>query len=201
MWKNLSKIFFNGLITLLPLLITIWLMFFCYNFLDGILGNIITMVHGRSIPGLGLILIVLLILFTGFISPYIFGQRLLDIGDRIIGNIPVVKSIYSSVKQINDVLFTHKAKSEFNRACIFEYPRKGVWTIGFVTSEAAAEISQKSGSAKLMNVFVANTPTPATGFLVLVPESDIKILDMKIDDAFKYVISGGVLKPNDKKTS
>ena len=78
-----------------------------------------------------------------------------------------------------------------------EYPRKGIWSIGFVTSDAAKELEKKAGwrTGKMMNVFIANTPTPATGFLIIVPSRDVKLLDMKIDDAFKYVISGGVLKP------
>jgi len=109
--------------------------------------------------------------------------------------VPIVKSIYSSVKQINDVLFMERDSAAFNRACLIEYPRKGIWSIGFVTSDAAKEIESKAGQNKMINVFIANTPTPATGFLIVVPTSEVQLLDMKIDDAFKYVISGGVLKP------
>ena len=109
--------------------------------------------------------------------------------------VPIVKSIYSSVKQVNDVLFMEKDTKAFNRACLVEYPRKGVWSIGFVTSDAAKEIESKAGQQQMINVFIANTPTPATGFLIMVPSSEVQLLDMKIDDAFKYVISGGVLKP------
>jgi len=195
--QKISSAFIRGLIILLPTLITIWLLFFFYNFLDGILGNILTIFIGHHIPGLGLVLIVLLILFTGAISPLLIGQRMINWGDRIMNKVPVVKNIYSSVKQINDVLFIQKDASTFHRACLIEYPRKGVWSLGFVTSEAAAELEKKIGGdgGKLMNVFIANTPTPATGFLVIIPQRDVILLDMKIDDAFKYVISGGVLKP------
>ena len=195
MMQKLSATFFRGLIILLPTLITVWLLYFCYNFLDGILGNIISIFVGHHIPGLGLALILLLIVITGAIAPNLFGKRMIDWGDRVMNRIPVVKSIYSSVKQVNDVLFMEKETKAFHRACIIEYPRKGVWSIGFVTSDAAEEISQKAGHHKMVNVFIANTPTPATGFIVVVPAEEIKLLDMKIDDAFKYVISGGVLKP------
>lgn len=195
MMQKISATFFRGLITLLPLLITIWLLFFFYNFLDGIFGNIITIFVGHHIPGLGLLLIILLILFTGMISPLIVGRRIIDYGDSLIKKLPVVKSIYSSVKQVNDVLFMEKDTKAFNRACLIEYPRQGIWSVGFVTSDAAAEIEKKSGQSKMINVFIANTPTPATGFLIVVPSKDVLLLDMKIDDAFKYVISGGVLKP------
>jgi len=195
MMQKLSAMFLRGLIILLPTFITIWLLFFFYNFLDGILGNIITLALGRHVPGLGLLIIVLLILFTGVISPLIIGKRLIEYGDRIMNRLPVVKSIYSSVKQVNDVLFMEKDTKTFNRACLIEYPRHGIWSIGFVTSDAAAEIEKKSGHSKMVNIFIANTPTPATGFLIMMPASEVKLLDMKIDDAFKYVISGGVLKP------
>lgn len=195
MMQKLSATFFRGLIILLPTLITIWLLYFCYSFLDGILGNIISLFTRHYIPGVGLVLILLLIFFTGLIAPNLFGQRMIKWGDKMMNGIPVVKSIYSSVKQVNDVLFMQKETTAFNRACILEYPRKGVWSIGFITSDAAAEISQKAGHQKMINVFIANTPTPATGFIVVVPPDEVKLLDMKIDDAFKYVISGGVLKP------
>lgn len=197
MWQKISAAFFRGLIILLPTLITVWLIFFCYTFLDGILGNIITLFVGHSIPGLGFILIILLILIVGAISPFLIGQRLIDWGDDFMKKVPVIKNIYSSVEQVNEVLFMQKDAKGFNRACMVEYPRKGIWSIGFVTSDAAKELEKKAGwrTGKMMNVFIANTPTPATGFLIIVPSRDVKLLDMKIDDAFKYVISGGVLKP------
>jgi uncharacterized membrane protein len=197
MMQKISAAFIRGLIVLLPLLITIWLIFFFYNFLDGILGNIITLFIGHHIPGLGFVLIIALILFVGLISPLLIGKRLIDVGDDIMNKVPVVKSIYSSVKQVNDVLFMERDTKGFNRACLVEYPRKGIWSVGFVTSDAAKEIEKKTGGwrNKMLNIFIANTPTPATGFLIVVPAKEVKLLDMKIDDAFKYVISGGVLKP------
>jgi uncharacterized membrane protein len=111
--------------------------------------------------------------------------------------VPIVRNIYSAVQQVNDVLFLQKDAHGFHKACLVEYPRKGIWSVGFVTSDAAAEIEKKAGdgSGKMINVFIANTPTPATGFLIVVHSKDVQLLDMKIDDAFKYVISGGVLKP------
>lgn len=188
--------FFRGLIILLPLLVTIWLLFFFYDFLDGIFGNIINLT-GHHIPGLGFVLIMVLILFVGLISPMILGKRIIHFGDELMNKVPIVRNIYSAVQQVNEVFFMQKDTQGFHRACLVEYPRKGIWSVGFVTSDAAAEIEKKAGdgSGKLINVFVANTPTPATGFLIIVPSKDVQLLDMKIDDAFKYVISGGVLKP------
>jgi len=92
------------------------------------------------------------------------------------------------------VLFIHKGTEELRHACIIEYPRKGLYTVGFITSDAAEEIEKKV-KGKLINIFIPNTPTPATGFLVMVPAQEVILLDMKIEAAFKYVVSGGVLKP------
>ncbi|MFC1637528.1 DUF502 domain-containing protein [Candidatus Margulisiibacteriota bacterium] len=195
MWHKITGYFFRGLITLLPLLVTVWLLMTMFNFLDGILGTALTMIIGRRIPGLGLVVIVLLVFLVGFFATYIIGARLFKLGEELLFRVPIVKSIYSAVKQINDVLFMQKSAEEYRRACIVEYPRKGIWSVGFVTSDAAMEVEAKA-KEKMINVFVANTPTPATGFLIMVPARDVILLDMKIDDAFKYVVSGGVLKPS-----
>lgn len=195
MWQKLGAYFLRGLITLLPLLVTIWLLWFMFSFLDGILGNIITLFVGHSLPGLGFLITVSLIFISGYFATHIFGAKLFKLGEEILFHVPIVKSIYAAVKQINDVLFVHKTAEEYRKACIIEYPRKGLWSVGFVTSDAAAEIETKT-KEKMINVFVANTPTPATGFLVMVPAREVVLLDMKIEDAFKYVISGGVLKSN-----
>ena len=195
MWQKISGYFLRGLITLLPLLITIWLLYFIFTFLDSILGNIITLIAGRHIPGLGFVITVILILVVGFFATYIIGAQLFKLGEEILYRVPIVKSIYSAVKQINDVLFMQKTAEEYRRACIIEYPRKGIWSVGFITSDAAIEIEAKA-KEKMINVFIPNTPTPATGFLVVFPARDVILLDMKIEDAFKYVVSGGVLKPS-----
>lgn len=194
MWQRISAYFFRGLITLLPLLITIWLLYFIFTFLDGILGNVIALITGHSYPGLGFALTVLIIFLVGFFATYIIGAELFKLGEWVLYRLPIVKSIYSAVKQINDVLFMQKSAEEYRRACLVEYPRKGIWSIGFITSDAAAEIETKA-KEKMINIFVANTPTPATGFTIVVPARDVILLDMRIEDAFKYVISGGVLKP------
>jgi uncharacterized membrane protein len=197
MWQKLSKYFFNGLITLLPLFITIYLVRFLFNFIDGVTADIITVIAGRPLPGVGFITTVLFILFVGYLAPYIVGRQLIAWAEYVLVHVPVVKSIYSSAKQVNDVLFQQKEKASFRRACLVEYPRKGIYSVGFVTSDAAQEITQKTGK-KMLNVFIANTPTPATGFTICVSEDEIIWLDMKLDEAFKYVVSGGVLNPENK---
>lgn len=194
MWQKISGYFLRGLITLLPLLVTIWLLFFMFSFLDSILGNIIALIAGKPIPGLGFIITIALIFLVGYFATYIIGAQLFKFGEELLFRVPIVKSIYSAVKQMNDVLFMQKSAEEFRRACMVEYPRKGIWSVGFVTSDAAAEIEAKA-KEKMINIFVPNTPTPATGFLIIVPARDVILLEMKIEHAFKYVVSGGVLKP------
>lgn len=196
MWQKISAYFFRGLITLLPLLVTIWLLWFMFSFLDGILGGIIGLIVGRTIPGLGFITTIVIIFLTGYFATYIFGVKLFKLGEELLYRVPIVKSIYAAAKQINEVLFIQKGAEEYRRACLVEYPRKGIWSVGFVTSDAAAEIEAKA-KEKMINVFVPNTPTPATGFLIVVPAREIILLDMKIEEAIKYVISGGVLKPSE----
>ncbi|NQT29642.1 MAG: DUF502 domain-containing protein [Candidatus Saganbacteria bacterium] len=194
MWQKISGYFLRGLITLLPLLVTVWLLYFMFTFLDGIFAHLITLIVGRPIPGLGFIITIVLIFLVGFFATYIISAQLFKLGEEILYRVPIVKSIYSAVKQINELLFIQKNADEYRRACIVEYPRKGVWSMGFVTSDAAPEIEAKA-KEKMINVFIANTPTPATGFLVMVPAREVILLDMKIEEAFKYVVSGGVLKP------
>ena len=194
MWQKLGTYFFRGLITLLPLLVTIWLLWFMFAFLDGILGNIFSLIIGHPIPGLGFVITVTIIFLTGYFATHIIGAKLFKFGEELLYRVPIVKNIYSAAKQINEVLFVHKSAEEYRRACIVEYPRKGVWSLGFVTSDAAAEIEVKA-KEKMINVFIANTPTPAAGFLIMVPAREVILLDMKTEDAFKYIISGGVLKP------
>ena len=195
MWATISRYFIRGLFALLPLLVTIWLLLFLFNFFDGILGGIITLVIGHPIPGLGLVITIFIILFTGFLVTHIMGERLFKLGEAILYRVPIIKSIYSSAKQVNDVLFMKKGAQEYRKPCIVEYPSKGIYSIGFVTSEAAKEIEKKMMKGKMVNIFIANTPTPATGFLIMMPVSRIKVLNMRMDDAFKYVVSGGVLRP------
>ncbi|MFA4843855.1 MAG: DUF502 domain-containing protein [Candidatus Margulisiibacteriota bacterium] len=195
-WQKTGSYFLRGLIALLPLLVTLWLITIVFQFADGILGWLFAALFGHQIPGLGIITLIAIIFLTGFLATHVFGSKLIKVGENLLYRIPIVKGVYSSAKQVNDVLFVHKTTDEYRKACIVEYPRKGVWSVGFVTSDAAPEIETKA-KEKMINVFIANTPTPATGFLIMVPAREVILLDMKIEDAFKYVISGGVLKPAD----
>ncbi len=197
MWSKLSAHFFKGLIILLPLLITLWLLSILFAFADGILGGFITLALGRSLPGIGFLTTVLLILLAGYLGDYILGVKIISWFEGIVSRVPIVKSIYSSAKQVNEVFFQSGEQKGFNKACLVQYPRQGIYSIGFITTYASPEIQDKSGKGNLICVFIPNTPTPATGFLIMVPSNELIVLDMKIDEAFKYIVSAGVLKPAD----
>ena len=142
----------------------------------------------------------ILIFMVGYLTTHIFGEKIFRWFEWLLTRVPVIKSIYTSVKQVNDVLFLEKDKTLYRRACLVEYPRKGIYSVGFVTADAAEEIEKKIGE-KLVSIFIPNTPTPATGFMIVVPATDVILLDMKLDDAFKLIVSGGVLKPSHVETS
>ncbi|MCX5748707.1 MAG: DUF502 domain-containing protein [Candidatus Saganbacteria bacterium] len=199
MWAKLSSLFFRGVIILLPLFITIWLLWFMFSFMDGILGGILSLIFGHPMPGLGFIITISLILFTGYLANYLIGERFFHFIDNLLIKVPIVKTIYSSAKQVNDALFQTGASKGFTKACLIEYPRTGVYSIGFLTSRTSKEISKKTGHDDLVNVFIPNTPTPATGFLVLVPQKDVIMLDIKTEDAVKMIVSAGVLQPKERK--
>lgn len=198
-WNSLSANFFRGLIILLPLLVTIWLIYLIFTFSDSILGNLLTMLLGRHYPGLGLLITILIVLIAGYSASYIIGAKMFKVGEELLSRVPMVKSIYSAAKQINSMLFAHGDELEkFRHVCLLEYPRKGIFSLGFITSDAAAEIEKKA-KTKLINIFIPNTPTPATGFLVMVPAQDVIMLEMKMEEAFKYIVSAGILKSSSKE--
>lgn len=192
----LGKIFFRGLYVLLPLLVTIWLLSLLFNFADGILGGLITMFYGPPILGTGLLLTLLLIFIIGGVASFVQGEKALRLIEKIVYKIPLINGIYSAAKKVNDMLFKQGESKESRKVCLVEYPRKGIFTLGFITAEAVEEIIKKANSDKLFCIFIPNTPTPATGFMIMVPAQDVMILDMKSEDAFKYIVSSGVIKPS-----
>lgn len=198
---NLRKNFIAGLVVLLPLIITLYLLVLFINWADQILGVPLSLIFlgGRRIPGLGLLISFIIIVFVGnFASVMVFKNIYRWLEEKLLFRIPLVKNIYSSAKQINDILFLQKYTGTFRRVCAVEYPRQGLYSIGFVTNASFPEVQKKIGQ-KLLNVFVPSTPTPATGFLILVPEDDVILLDLTLEEAIKLVVSGGVLSPSLKE--
>lgn len=185
----------------MPLAITIWVMLWVVGLMDGmfngVLGLFDTLVPGlaklKDIPGLGVLVTLALMLLTGMFVTNIFGQWWVHQWDRLLNRIPIVKSIYSSVKQVSDTLFSSSGNA-FREAVLVQYPREGSWTIAFVTGRPSGEVAAHL-VGEHVSLYVPTTPNPTSGFFLMMPKTSIKPLDMSVDEALKYIISMGVVAP------
>ena len=194
----MKKYFITGLLVWTPLGITIWVLKLLIDFMDQSLLLLPRayqpeVLFGRYIPGIGAILIVLVILLTGLIAANLFGQKLLSMGETLLIRIPVVKSIYVSVKQVSDTLFSSKGQA-FRKALLVQYPRQGSWTIAFLTGQPGGEVVTHLAE-EYVSVYVPTTPNPTSGFFLMMPKEDVIELEMSVDAALKYIISMGVVIP------
>lgn len=202
----MKKYLLTGLLVWLPLAITIWVLHSVLGVLDGVFGAILSATQAvlpegarmsidvlRRIPGLSVLVMVAGLLLTGIFAANIFGQWWLQQGSRVLNKIPIVKSIYSSVKQVSDTLFSSSGNA-FREAVLVEYPRVGAWTIAFVTGKPSGEAAEHL-LGDYLSLYVPTTPNPTSGFFLMVPRADVKALNMSVDEALKYVISMGVVAP------
>ncbi len=198
----LKRYLIAGLLVWLPLGVTVLVIRLLVNFMDKLLVFIPMEYHpdtllGFHIPGLGVVLAVLVVLITGVIVANFFGRQLVAAWESLLGRIPLVRTIYHSVKQVAVTIFSSQGKS-FRKVLLIEYPRKGIYTLAFQTGDAVAEVREKSGR-EVINVFVPTTPNPTSGFFIMVPEEDVQVLDMSIDEALKMIMSLGVIVPGGKE--
>ena len=197
---SLRKYLIAGLLVWLPLAATVFIIRVLVNLLDRTILLIPPewrpeTVLGFSIPGFGIIVGVAILLVTGMFAANLFGRRLVSFWEAILGRIPLVRTIYTSVKQVTETLFTANSKS-FRKVVLVEYPRQGIWCMGFVTNKGLG-VASKSAGHDLMSVFVPTTPNPTSGFIIMLPEADVLELDLSVEDGFKYIISMGVVIPDD----
>ena len=196
---RIRRYFIAGIVVLLPLFITIKIFSITVVFLDNLLGKFIRpfieTTYGRSFFGLGLIAIVIIIFFTGILATNVFLKKIMPFFERLFLRIPFVYQIYPSIKQLVTFLFSEE-KLHFKKVVLFEYPRKDVFTLGFITNEFKSE-SVAGADLDTVCVYISSAPNPITGFFVIVPKKDVTVLDITIEDAFKIIISGGVLMPKD----
>ncbi len=191
--KSIRQIFLRGILTLIPIIATIYLLYSLFRFLDKFLGAYISMIIGRSIPGIGIIAGFIVIFIMGSVISNVIGERLFLFAERMVKRIPIVPRIYFGIKQIVEA-FTLQGKHAFNQVVMVEYPRKSLYVVGFLTGECKGEVQVKT-AAKLMNVFIPTTPNPTSGMLILVPESEIVYLDMTVEEGLKLIVSAGVVVP------
>lgn len=198
MIKHFRGFFFTGLLVLLPVVISLKLVLWGFEQADQILGDFLHQIliryfnFTKPIPGLGLIVLLVLITLTGIFAKHYLGKKLISHGEKFLAKIPILNNIYNTSKQIMEG-FSNKGKSGFRKVVVIEYPRPGIYSPGFLTGDTPLEIVDKTGK-RLVNVFIPTAPNPATGYLVFVPVEDVTMLDMSIEDGFKLAISAGMIK-------
>ncbi|MCU7906309.1 MAG: DUF502 domain-containing protein [Candidatus Thiodiazotropha sp. (ex Epidulcina cf. delphinae)] len=148
---------------------------------------------GFHIPGLGVLLSLLILLLTGLVAANLFGRKLVSTWERLLSRIPLVRSVYSAVKQLVETMFADNGKS-FRKVVLVEFPRRGLWTLAFLTSEQAGPVQQATGR-DVVSVYVPTTPNPTGGYFVLVPKEDVRELAMSVDDGLKMLLSMGAVNP------
>lgn len=198
---TLRKYIAAGLLVWVPLGVTVLIIKFLVELMDKSLLWIPEAYRpeqliGFKIPGLGLVLVLFVVLLTGVIVANFFGRKLVGFGERMLARIPLVRSIYYGVKQVMETMFSGTGKS-FRKVVLIEYPRKGVWTLAFLTGEGMHAVCEATGK-KIINVFVPTTPNPTSGFFLMLPEEDVMDLNINVDDGLKMIISAGVVVPKKK---
>lgn len=184
----LKKYFITGLLVLIPLWATYYVLSGLLRMIDGMLGDFPAHFVGLRFPGLGIITLIIFILVVGVLSANYLGTRLVRYSDHLMQKVPLVRGIYTTVKQIME---TFSVKHNFNGVGLVEYPRKGCYSVGFITGEMQATRLGLSG--KFISVFVPTTPNPTAGFLLILPEAEVTRLDMTVDEGMKFIISLGLV--------
>ena len=203
--------FLTGVVVIAPVGLTVWLVWTVIGWIDGFVlpfvpsqyqpEEILKAILGEdvrvNIRGLGVVFFLVFTTFIGWIAKGLLGRTFIRSAENLVNRMPVVRSVYSGVKQIAETVFAQADRS-FEKACLIEYPRRGIWAIGFISTAAKGEVSKRAGSGqKMQSIFVPTTPNPTSGFLLFFPAEDVIELDMSVEDAAKLVISAGLVYPED----
>ncbi len=201
---RLRGAFLTGLVVIAPVGLTIWLIWSVVGWIDGVVLPLVPHTMrpeqyiGINLRGVGVIIFLMFTVVVGWIAKGIIGRSLIGFAERLVDRMPVVRSVYSGIKQISETVFA-QSESSFEKACLIQYPRRGIWAIGFISTTAKGEVAQRAETGgRLISVFVPTTPNPTSGFLLFFPEEDVTELDMSVEDAAKLVISAGLVYPNEK---
>ncbi|MBK0326974.1 DUF502 domain-containing protein [Rhodobacteraceae bacterium F11138] len=204
LFARLRSSFLTGLVVIAPVGLTIWLIWSVIGWIDGVVLPLVP--HrlrpeeyiGINLRGVGVIIFLLFTIFVGWIAKGLIGRSLIRWGESFVDRMPVVRSIYSGIKQISETVFAQTERS-FEKACLIEYPRKGIYAIGFVSTHAKGEIAERAQTTgQMLSIFLPTTPNPTSGFLLFLPREDVIELDMSVEEAAKLVISAGLVYPNGK---
>ncbi|WP_163850216.1 DUF502 domain-containing protein [Pseudooceanicola aestuarii] len=204
LFARLRSSFLTGIVVIAPIGLTIWLLWTMLGWVDGFVLPLVPerfqpeKYIGINLRGVGIIFFLLFTIVVGWVAKGLIGRSLIRYGESVVDRMPVVRSIYSGVKQIAETVFAQTERS-FETACLVQYPRKGIWAIGFVSTTAKGEVATRAETGSpLLSVFVPTTPNPTSGFLLFLPREDVIELDMSVEEAAKLVISAGLVYPNAK---
>lgn len=202
--SRLRASFLTGLVVILPVALTIWLVWTLMGWVDSVVLPLVPAQFnpeeyiGINLHGLGLIIFLLFTVLVGWVAKGLIGKSLIAFAESLVERMPVVRTIYSGVKQIAETVFAQTERS-FEKACLIQYPRKGIWAVGFISTTARGEVVRKAETGgDLMSVFLPTTPNPTSGFLLFIPHEDVIELDMSLEDAAKLIISAGLVYPGQK---
>jgi uncharacterized membrane protein len=190
---TLKKYFLSGLLVIVPLVITYLVLSFLLTSIDGILSPLLIRIFGYTIPGLGILVSLLLILLAGVLTRGVVGSRLLGYWEQFLSAVPLVRTVYSPAKQLL-VSIAGSETEKFDRVVFIPYPRKGLYAFAFAAEEIS--LDQRGIDGEYVAVFVPSTPTPFTGFVVLVRKDEIVPTDINIEEAIKFLVSGGIAVPD-----
>lgn len=204
LFARLRSSFLTGLVVIAPVGLTIWLIWTVVGWVDGFVLPLVPANFqpepyiGINLRGVGVIFFLLFTVIIGWIAKGIIGRSMISFAESLVDRMPVVRSIYSGIKQISETVFAQSERT-FDQACLVQYPRRGIWAVGFISTTAKGEVSQRAETGgKLLSIFIPTTPNPTSGFLLFFPEEDVIPLDMSVEDAAKLVISAGLVYPSDK---
>lgn len=192
--------FLTGLVIVAPVSLTIWVIWSAISFIDSRVVPLVPDVYnpatylGKNIAGFGVIIFLLFTALVGSLTKGLAGRQFIRFGEGLFDRTPVVRSIYNAVKQIIETIL-NQSGSSFQQACLVEYPRRGLWAVAFISTEAQGELPDKLGRSDMLSVFLPTTPNPTSGFLLYVPRGDLIFMDMSVEDAAKLVISAGLVAP------
>ena len=198
--KRIKGVFLTGIAAIIPVGVT----FFVFYLIIGMMNKLVRIIPARfhpdqilpfHIPGLGVIITLILIFIVGLVTKSYLGKKAVVLGEKLVGKIPLARGIYNALKQLVDALLSDKGQS-FKKAVLIEYPRKGLYSIAFVTGESRGEVQSRT-SQKCINLFIPTTPNPTSGFYIMIPETDVIHLDMTVEEAFTLIVSGGIVSPAD----
>lgn len=215
LFARLRSSFLTGLVVVAPVGLTIWLIWSVVGWFDGFVLQVVPERYQPdrllqewlggdekfkiNIRGIGVVLFFVFTIIVGWLAKGIIGRSLIHMAEGLVERTPVVRSIYSGIKQISETIFAQSERS-FEKACLIEYPRRGIWAIGFISTTAKGEIATGTGHGEneLLSIFVPTTPNPTSGFLLFIPANDVIELEMSVEDSAKLVISAGLVYPNGK---